>query len=211
MSLDNIKRRLNFMKATGVEIKNALDIGAYRGEFTKVLKEIWPDVEVQQFEADERQTHYLQPDAVMKPLSDRVKMVDFYTIPDTHHGSTTGSSIYLENTEFYKDKIVTQKMTATLDDHVHIDGEWADHGLVKLDVQGSEIDVLIGGDYFMRHCKPRYVLTEVSVMPYNQGAPLAAQVIAHLHRLGYRLFDVADMKYEDHGFLLQMDLMFKRP
>lgn len=211
MSLDNIKRRLSFMKSTGVDIQCALDVGAYRGEFTAILKELWPDVEVQQFEADERQAKYLQPDAVIQPMSDRVKMVDFYTIKDTHHGSTTGSSIYLENTEFYNEKIVTKLLTGTLDDCVNVDWDWAHHGLVKLDVQGSEIDVLIGGDYFMRYCKPKYVLTEVSVMPYNQGAPLAAQVIAHLHRLGYQLFDVADMKYEEHGFLLQMDLMFKRP
>ena len=41
-------------------IERALDIGAYRGEFTNLLKSIWPGIQVQQFEADERNKKYLR-------------------------------------------------------------------------------------------------------------------------------------------------------
>lgn len=209
MILLNFLNKFKQLKDKGIFFDNVLDIGAYRGDFTETIKAAYPNAKVVQFEADDRQCKRLQPDAHITLLGNECKEVDFYTIADTGYGVTTGSSYYREMTPFYKNPIVVKKQMVTLDSLLDLDAEW-NNVLMKLDTQGSELDILSGASQFIERHKPSYMLLECSVKPYNEGAPLIGEVVEYLKEIGYLFNDIVEIKYDNQGDLLQMDVLFRR-
>ncbi len=207
--MKNFENRFRFHMSQGLRLDRALDIGAYRGEFSRLLHQLWPGIKVWQFEADVRQKPH-NPEAFYVLLGDQQRECDFYTV-DEKDAFTTGSSIYRENTAFYRNPIVMTKEMTTIDrimERVDFSGNWKGHGLVKLDTQGSEVDILKGARNFLETFTPRLILLEASVFPYNVGAPLIASVFAYMTSIGYRAIDVLDMQYMD-SVLNQMDVLFE--
>lgn len=209
MVLLNFANKFRQLKAKGVNFDHVLDIGAYRGDFTETIKTVWPDAKVRQFEADERQKDKLLPDATIALLGNECKEVDFYTIQDTAYGVTTGSSYYREMTSFYENPIVVKKQMVTLDSLLDLNADW-NNVLVKLDTQGSELDILAGATEFIDRHKPSCMLLECSIKPYNEGAPLIGEVIEYMGGIGYQMYDIVEAKYDNQGDLLQMDVLFRR-
>jgi hypothetical protein len=82
---------------------------------------------------------------------------------------------------------------------------------VKIDTQGAELDVLIGGEAVLRQAD--YILVEVSLVEFNVGAPPAEAVFAMLTRMGFRQATVTEfhrLQGVNDGGLLQMDFLFER-
>lgn len=207
------QQRFRAYRANGINITVAFDIGAYRGDFTATLRSVWPECTVFQFEADGRQSGYLDPSAIMALLGDvDDENVNFYTLDSTK--ITTGSSIYLENTAHYtgESTLVLKKTMTTIDtlSRTHdFSGDWYNSGLIKLDTQGSELRILRGATKFLEQHRPRYILCECSVVEYNTGAPSADQVISAMSTNGYALRDIFDTAH-NRGMLLQADILFER-
>lgn len=198
--------RFFHLKSAGFDLERALDIGAYRGDFTNILKSVWPSCTVQQFEADKRNTLYLQSDTVIGVLGDQERVVELYTIEDTGWGTTTGTSVFKEVTEFYNNSNVELHNMKTLDSVVDMAGDWS-KGLVKIDTQGSELLILKGAKEFLKS-KPAYILLECSYVEYNQKAPLVSEVFAYMNKIGYAPVDILDNNYIN-GQLIQSDWLFK--
>lgn len=185
-------------------IRSVLDVGAYRGEFARLIKELFPGSRIKCIEGDERQAPFLLDfDVEFYLLSKKTKQIDFYTLPED--SCTTGSSIYRENTVYYQDPLVLKKWAYALDDL-----NFPAFDFIKLDVQGSELDILKGGRKYLAKTKPTYLLIETSIQQYNQGAPLAGEVISYLNKIGYRLQDIFDVLYDQNNQLLQVDFLFER-
>ena len=202
--MDAIGRRLWQLKSTGVVLDQCLDIGAYRGEFTHLIKSVYPQCRVQQFEADERQRAYI-PHATFVLLGDEERDAIFYTLPET--ACTTGSSVFLENTTHYAKHIQLSLPMKKLDSVADYSGDWS-KGLIKMDTQGSELMILRGAGRLMVK-RPRFFLIECSVQAYNVGAPLINQVINAMKNLGYNIRDFWGMSYDGTGNLLQTDILFE--
>jgi len=211
--MSSIDHRLSVLKNSGVVISHLLDIGAYRGEFTKIVKKHWPAVVAWQIEADERQQPWLQTDAIFALLSDQSnRELDFFTL-NNENSITTGSSVYKELTQYYKNPIVVKKRTTTLDDvskRVNFRGNWKNSGLIKLDTQGSELDILRGAENFLSTYQPKYILIEASVKPYNLEAPLVGDVIEYMRSKGYQIVDLMHCLYDSSESLLQIDILFNK-
>ena len=62
--------------------------------------------------------------------------------------------------------------------------------LLKIDVQGAELDVFRGAERLLKGAVVVY--TEVEFLPMYKGQPLFADVDAHLRGLGFRLHGFAD-------------------
>lgn len=214
MIIPNFKRRFEHLRSLGQHIQYVLDIGAYRGDFTETIHSVWPTAVVRQIEADARQKDYLLANAVIALVGDHEQeQVNFYTLDS--NSITTGSSIYRELTAYYNDnttKIINLPMTTvdSLDKKHNFFGNWLELGLVKIDTQGSELLILTGASEFMSKRKPRYVLLECSIRPYNQGAPGFFEVCTYMDKLGYQMRDIFDTSYTTQGELLQIDCLFER-
>jgi FkbM family methyltransferase len=203
--VNNFERRLRLLKHP---VKSVLDVGAYRGDFARLARQLFPGAYIKCIEGDERQAKYLQEfDADFYLLGKETKQVDFYTLPE-ETCCTTGSSIYRENTTHYQDPLVLKKWMYSLDD-LQQHSTLKSFDLIKLDVQGAELDVLKGGKKYIAKTKPRYLLLETSIQQYNEGAPLAGEVISYLFKRGYNLRDVIDVLYDPEGQLLQVDFLFQ--
>jgi FkbM family methyltransferase len=78
--------------------------------------------------------------------------------------------------------------------------------LLKLDVQGSELAVLEGGERTLRLVQA--VLVEVSFVELYTGQPLADQVFDRLRKLGFTCKGVWSLTYGAAGECLQGDFLF---
>ena len=84
------------------------------------------------------------------------------------------------------------------------------NNMIKLDVQGSEIDILKGLgsniDLF------EIILLETSVKEYNKGSPLFIDVINFMNEKNFSFYDIYDLKRlgMNKSFLVQFDAVFIR-
>jgi FkbM family methyltransferase len=181
-----------------------LDIGANIGQFYQEARQSFPEAFIFSIEAS--------PDceAPLKQLTDNYYIgllakdnseYDFYSRKDAPTG--TGNSIYRELTHFYSDdKLDILKQTGIkLDDLFEEDSEF---DLIKIDTQGSELDIISGG---LNLCKKaKGILLEVSLTQYNEGAPLYDEVISFMKNLGFRKEAILD-EARNHGSH-QQDILF---
>jgi hypothetical protein len=113
-------------------------------------------------------------------------------------------SVLSENTGFERN-VLTLPMT-TLDE---VSGATTLKGpvLLKLDVQGYELEVLRGGPRTLTLAE--VVLLEVSLLEYNQGAPLMPEVVAFMNSAGFVPYDVCgQFRRESDAALCQIDIIF---
>lgn len=198
--MDRFEYRLQYLKHP---VRSVLDVGAYRGDFARIIKKLFPSARIKCIEGDNRQSDFLEDfDTDFYLLGRRTEKVKFYTLPEEL--CTTGSSMYQENTVHYQNPLVVEKQAYSLDD---LDLPRFD--LIKLDVQGAELDILKGGKKYIQKTKPTYLLLETSIQEYNKGAPLAGEVISYLNKKNYLLRDVIDVLYDQGGQLLQVDFLFE--
>lgn len=214
MIIPSFKSRFEVLKANGDHIQYVLDIGAYRGDFTDTIHSVWPSAVVRQIEADDRQLHFLQKNAIIALLGDKESdNVPYYTLSSDK--ITTGSSIFKEQTAHYTDNstVIMQKHMTTIDnlDKIHkFFGNWKSYGLIKIDTQGSEMLILDGAKDFLLNKQPKFILLECSIVEYNKGAPNMIEMINYMNGLNYSIYDIFDLSYDSKGHLLQTDILFKR-
>jgi len=151
-----------------------LDIGANVGQFYDLCQQHFPKASVLSIEANILCYYALKkrnPNSIIKLLDKKQRISHFFLNKDNM--LSTGSSIYRELTKFFdfeNSKCISLR-TDTLDNilpHQTFD-------LIKLDTQGSEIDILNGGKRILKRCKG--IIIEVSHKPYNLGAPLSYEVV----------------------------------
>lgn len=118
----------------------------------------------------------------------------------------TGDSYYRENTSFSDNLASEKRRTQTLDNLIKRNN-LPTPDLIKLDTQGSEIDILRGGDLALSGAK--FVYIECSLVNYNEGAPQLADYVGFMSSKGFIPYDLC----EDHkkgGALIQVDILFVR-
>lgn len=194
------------------EPKLILDIGANIGQFQMVCHKVFPESKVISFEANLNCEEHLR--TVSESLGNLYMMIllakddgnyTYYTRRDDALG--TGNSIYRELTDFYTDEntIATTRRGITLDEVMTYDGDpIPDIDLIKIDTQGSELDIISGGINTCKNAKG--ILLEVSVTPYNDGAPLKDDVVEFMSKLGFTPVEVIDeiFPFGSH----QQDILF---
>jgi len=190
-----------------IEPKRVVDIGAHVGDFTKQLASMSPNCEFILVEANPYCEEYLkklnQPYKILA-LSNQVGTTHLYVEKANSIG--TGASLYRENTEWYgegKYELVEVPVD-TLDNQNFFPEEVID--IVKMDVQGAELDILKGGMRTIK--KAECLLLEMQMKEYNIGAPMAQDVIIYLADHGFEFIDIFDLMYSNNQ-LIQIDGFFR--
>lgn len=122
----------------------------------------------------------------------------------------TGASLYKENTDWYSEGMyeTTTVPTKTLDSCNYFDGEPID--FIKLDVQGSELDILKGGEKTIKNTQ--FVSIEASLVEYNQGAPLIGDIVDKMRDYGFHIVDIVEYHSFPQlygGAIFQLDILFQ--
>lgn len=188
--------------------KRLLDIGAHVGDFTNNIVRLAPNCDAIMVEANPNCEPYLQKSKFgydMVALSDKQGKAELFV--EKANAIGTGASLYKENTDWYADgkfeKVEVE--LDTLDNRKYFGYEVID--LIKMDVQGAELDILNGGRKTITRAK--YVLIETSLVVYNQGAPMIDAIVPKMKEYGFYIEDIIDYLKFSSNQIAQMDILFK--
>lgn len=201
--------RLEEVKDMGINPNAILDIGAHTGQFHSWSKRVWPDVGVFMIEANPLHESHLDKLAMMNgdnyliaALGDEEREVTFYTRSDKPH--TEGNSYYKEANYWDIPQLVQESKTKLkkLDNIFEDDATFE---LIKIDTQGSELDILKGGEELVKRALA--VVLEVSLIEYNEGAPSAEETINYMNKIGFEE-RMSIGEHYDGETIVQKDILF---
>lgn len=201
---------LQDLRFQGYAPRTLLDIGAHLGHYTYGFLQVFPDCVPTMVEPNP----HCQDDLARLPFerhavaaSNETGVAEMFLTKEWLQ--STGSSLYREDTAFFRDEVMIREEVPK----VRLDDLFAGRrfDFVKIDTQGSELDVLEGGETVLRQAD--YILVEVSMVQYNVGGAKAEAVFAKLAAMGFRCADATDfhrLRGVQEGNLLQMDFLFER-
>ena len=208
--------RLNEVKKLGIDPVTILDIGAHIGEFYGWAKYEWPNSVIWMIESNEIHESTLKnltsgknDEYLIAALGDKEREVTFYTRGDKPH--TEGNSYYKEANYWDIPHLVleSKRKLQRLDDLFTDDTKFE---LIKIDTQGSELDILRGGKNLVSRAS--VVILEVSYIEYNLGAPLSDEVIEYMTEIGFDKYIEIGEHYSNEpqwkDIIVQKDLCFYR-
>lgn len=179
-------------KKMNIEPTVCYDIGSCVLHWTKHAKIIWPNTKIILFDAFEPASFlYKDYDHHIGLLTEKDNTpLCFYQNDLLPAGSSYYKEYdnnvfpvdcYLNKIGMSLDTIVSQKKFPLPD-------------LIKLDVQGAELDIFKGAVNTLQHAK--IIIVELQNVQYNLGAPLANQTIDYLRTIG---FECIAHKFSDNG------------
>ncbi len=181
-----------------------LDIGANIGQFHTIAKREFPSSFIFSIEASaecEPSLKAITDNYYIGMLAKDNSEYKFYK--RKQDPTCTGNSFYKELTQFYSDDQldILNERGIKLDDLFEEDSEF---DLIKIDTQGSELDIITGGINLCK--KAKGILLEVSITQYNEGAPLYEEVLEFMKGIDFTPVEVLD-ESRNHGSH-QQDILF---
>jgi FkbM family methyltransferase len=193
-----------------------LDVGAYEGNFSRGARQIFREAYILMIDALAEKGLELadicrevgNADCLIAMLGDREMDASSFFVVNAEIVTDlikTGSSKFKENSNFpIEERTLPQRTLGS----VLADRDQT-FQLLKLDVQGAELDVLRGLGHHLS--KVEVILMEISLVNYNKGAPLIDVVLSELSGMGFVVYDIVEERRDLGGRLLQIDGLFVRP
>ena len=116
--------KLNLLKLNGYYPDTILDIGAYHGNWTRSMKQVYGNASYLLFEAIDYDELKVFPSVYNVVLNDKVEEVNWYQMKNT------GDSIFREKTHFFTDCDIIKRQTIDLDSVITL--EDAKNILIKI-------------------------------------------------------------------------------
>jgi len=194
------KNHIEFLQKLSIDFKpNVIyDIGSNVLAWTREAKKIWNTAEIIAFDILKEaeflyKEHNLKYHIGVLSKEDNLS-VKFYE--NKEH--PTGNSYYKEighskSNEIYPEDAFTEYNAMTLSSVVK-NNKFELPDLIKMDVQGAELDIIKGGLDIINNAK--YLIVELQDTQYNRGAPLAETTIQFLEDNNWELIA---RKFCDNG------------
>lgn len=196
---------LLYLLKKNLKIEVIYDIGAFRGEWSSYLsKTSLNNKQFILFEANKENEEHLKNKEFryfIELLSSEEKDLKFYS------QVSTGDSYFLEQTTFYKNKIEPQIIKAITLDKLVSKNNIPLPDFIKIDTQGSELDILRGGKKTISNCSLIYL--ECPIIEYNMGSPNLSEYVEYLNSIDFIPYDVCEIHKIDN-VLIQIDILFIR-
>lgn len=203
---------LRQLRRAGFAPAAIVDVGAARGDFTRAALAAFPGIPVLMVEPLAEFADPLQALASQTPATRLFRCAAGARDGEVRfnvHADLVGSSLLGEAEGEAADGVPRVVPLRRLDGLAAEAGLPAGPLLLKVDVQGAELDVLAGaGALLERDCA---VILEVSLLPFFKGGPLAADVVAAMAARGYALYDIFGLCQRPlDGAMAQCDMVFVR-
>lgn len=181
---DQPRDHVQYLQNMGIQPKVIYDIGACVMHWTKEAKKIWPESKIVMFDAMNH-AEFLYKESGLDyycdgPIGDFTRWVKFYENPM----DPAGNSVFKEDTQYFTEEHAVEKKMRSLDDIVSEKG-WQKPDLVKIDAQGAELLILVGGEDTLSECTD--IIVEMQHLEYNLGAPNKDVVTEYLNEMGFEL------------------------
>jgi FkbM family methyltransferase len=194
-----------------------IDGGACRGDFTALLAAAFADAQIHAFEPDPCLSAGIEKRFADAPRVHvwNVALHENAGAADLQVHADPGTSSLLarpsSDRRYYhsSDRVVdtVPVATAALDEFVERHAPEG-IGLLKLDTQGSELAILRGARRALTDAAIDVIYTEFFVVPHYAGAPLLGDLMNHLARFRYSLFDLFKGPNASNGQLRFGDAIF---
>lgn len=173
------------LKNVGFVPTTILDVGAFAGDWARAAEKIYPEAEIFLIESSEDRREDLMKTGLSYMIAtagSKPESVEFYDIP----GKKANSRFKEQTEDFLADTPVT-KITYPLD--MLMEGMPA-VSLMKIDTQGSELEVLKGASRILKDVEVIYIT--IPLMRIHKGAPLALEILAFCKDKGFELLNYVD-------------------
>ncbi len=167
------------------------DVGAYQGDFAKLAHRTWPQAELVCFEVLSQKLRELER---LKAAGLPIKIIPGlvgarYAAGVAFHEMETGSSVLEE--QVAQGSAISYQNMRTIDEIVETDLAGKQPDLIKIDVQGYELEVLKGAQGALTHAGA--VLAEINFLDIHQGVPLADEILHWLRTRGWVAYDICSL------------------
>jgi FkbM family methyltransferase len=211
--------------AAGVEHSSVLgslcceyivDVGANRGQFALAARKVFPGAIILSFEP------LAEPIRIFHKVFDHDPKVRLY--PYAIGREKTSSTIHVTKDDDSSSLLPVSKMQFDLfpgaaekeTRQVEVyplaqlinPGSIPPASLLKIDVQGFELEVLKGCEDILQKFSHLYI--ECSFVQLYDGQPLAHQIISWLEARNFILSSIHNLYYEKNGLALQGDFLFSK-
>ena len=200
---------LEDIKARGLRCRGIVDVGANRGEWARMAMSIFPQA---QFLLVEPQEEMREP---LRKLSEEHSNVEYVLagagsqegeLLQTIYGNPEGST-FLPTAEEAGRRSGRQRKTRIVTLDATLRERKLDPDLVKLDVQGFELEVLKGASALFG--RTQVFILETSLYRFYEAMPLTREVIAFMASRGYEIYDITEFHRRPYdGALGQVDIAF---
>ena len=197
-SLQNLKKK-------GFQPAVVLDIGAYEGYWTLDLLEVFPLARVLMVEAQKSKTPFLEKIKSSHPATDysisllsAANGVEKYFCENETASHVSGHPVAGAN--------VYRIQTRTLDNLLK-EMHFPFPDLLKLDVQGHELEVLKGASSSLSHAE--VCLLEVTMLDIGDCGPLMLEMMNYMDGKGFQAYDISQFIRRPYDkALFQLDMFF---
>jgi FkbM family methyltransferase len=206
-----IRSFLEDIKARGFHPRGIVDVGANQGEWTRLALAVFPGTPVLMIEPQDEMEPVLSRLAAEIPACHYVKAAagrEEGELIQTIWEDLAGSS-FLPDPNAEKLKAGKQRKTKVTTVDRLLSGPYAGFqpDLVKLDIQGFELEALSGAQATFGATE--IFILETSLFEFMPRWPITREVIAFMSDRGYELYDITKyLRRPPDGALGQVDLAF---
>lgn len=196
------ENHVNYLRNIDYTPKVIYDIGACVLHWTDKARTVWSNAKYYAFEAMSA-PEFLYKESNLAGYYNGIltnedgRIVEYYE----NLMDPGGNSYYRENPEYsnavdvlYPEELKKKILGYTLDTII-MDNKFDYPDLIKIDVQGAELDILKGATKCLQHAE--HIIVELQKVEYNKGAPRREEVIEYLKTKNFHL--VGDGPFHDAG------------
>jgi len=196
---------LQSISERGFRPKTIFDVGAASGDWARLARSVWPSADLVMFEP--------------LPLGDRAESLRELTQGEPparlieagvgrEAGSlpiSVGEDLAASSFAYVAGDATREVPIVALDDLVTPAGDLAQPDLLKLDVQGYELEILAGGERVLAAAE--VVILEARL--FGSELPLVVEVLDYMRDRDFELLEIADvLRRPLDGAMVECDLVF---
>lgn len=207
------------MLCEGADRITVFDVGAYVGDITAIYREVFPDATIYSFEpcADsfdklKAASQASNAKAVNVAFSNHEGKARFHINTDPTCNSLldrpeSGGKYYCENSRNVQ---TVEVDLATIDDFCEQENI-ACIDILKLDIEGAEIQALTGARRMLTDHAVSVIYTEVMFVPHYQGGCMFHEIASFLSDFDFTLLNLYNLKTARNGQLRWGNAIFVSP